>query len=140
MAGPLAMVCMVMVYDSIMNMTRRLTRKITIKLSKFGKQVTWLNGPRVLTLLWAPGCSVHRGCLSHGGGEGEMLWVPPSRTFLGTKNGGGNTSPTPRGATSTGRGGCRAGTMRVATGLSGAELGCRRQRLRSSSWCNVSLN
>lgn len=105
MAGPLAMVCMVMVYDSIMNMTRRLTRKITIKLSKFGKQVTWLNGPRVLTLLWAPGCSVHRGCLSHGGGEGEMLWVPPSRTFLGTKNGGGNTSPTPRGATSTGRGG-----------------------------------
>lgn len=44
MAGPLAMVCMLMVYDSIMNMTRRLTRKITIKLSKFGKQVTWLNG------------------------------------------------------------------------------------------------
>lgn len=123
MAGPLAMVCMVMVYDSIMNMTRRLTRKITIKLSKFGKQVTWLNGPRVLTLLWAPGCSVHRGCLSHGGGEGEMLWVPPSRTFLGTKNGGGNTSPTPRGATSTGRG-----------GLQGWHRACGHGSVRSRAW------
>lgn len=83
---------------------------------------------------------MHHGCLSHGGGEGEMLWVPPYWMFLGTKSSGGSTSPTPRGATSTGRGGCRAGTMHVAMGLSGAELGCRRQRLRSSSWRNVSLN
>lgn len=134
MAGPLAMVCMVMVYDSIMNMTRRLTRKITIKLSKFGKQVTWLNGPRVLTLLWAPGCSVHRGCLSHGSGSLHPGRFWAQRTAEGTPLPPHGEPPAQAG------GGCRAGTVRVATGLSGAELGCRRQRLRSSSWCNVSLN